>query len=118
MMVMSMALLTAGRWMLNVATPSETVKDNEFICTPSSSLAPAGTPNSFCQLLPVPCTMIMPRGSRCRKPLEQPTGAAALPTGAAALPTGVAGPLSVPLQRNLRYRKLRDHNTLGAFAWQ
>ena len=32
MTVMSMALLTAERCRESVATPSETVKDNEFIC--------------------------------------------------------------------------------------
>src|SRR5450631_708488 len=54
MMVMSIALLTVGRWMQSVATPSDTVKDNELTRTHSWSYAEAGT-------------SIMPPGRHSRK---------------------------------------------------
>src|ERR1700722_4429168 len=48
MMEISIALLTCGRSILNVATPSETVRDSEFMC-PSPALGAVPHRRVICQ---------------------------------------------------------------------
>jgi hypothetical protein len=62
MMVMSMALLVAERCSVSVATPFDTLKDNELIEVLSCLLA-SPPPRSFS------CT-IMPAGDRRRKTIR------------------------------------------------
>src|SRR5580658_843990 len=105
MMLMSIALLTAGRCMLKVATPSETLTDSEFMRTPSHPLSPAGTVNLYvnsltsplhggsCPLSGVPAR----RGFLCGSEHDQ-------------RPNGPA------LQSGWRYRKLRAPVTCGSYV--
>src|SRR5580692_10996776 len=58
MMEISMALLTCGRSILNVATPSETVRDSEFMC-PSPALGAVPHRRVICQPGYRPSTSIM-----------------------------------------------------------
>src|ERR1019366_9539944 len=100
MMVMSIALLTAGRWMLNVATPSETVKDNELTRTPSQSFAEAGT-------------SIMPPGRHSRNRsaastrAARPAAAPDDPASAAAAAVWWPAPEALP-QTGMRFRRPPD----------